>query len=123
LVGIGINVLAGPHELPPGATSILVATGVAPAPDDVFNTVLDRFESAYVDFVNNEGRPSLAAWRARAALLGEMVTIEDEGRSLTGVLAGIDDDGGLLIEKPERQIHKVVAGDLVRGPRQVAKRR
>jgi BirA family biotin operon repressor/biotin-[acetyl-CoA-carboxylase] ligase len=117
LVGVGINVLGGAHELPPRATTIQAATGVTVTPDEVLGALLQRFGEAYAAFVAADGRPSLAGWLARAALLGEMVTVEEAGRSLTGRFVGIDEDGGLLIGEPGYPIRRVVAGDLVRGPR------
>ena len=72
---------------------------------------------AYAAFVAADGRPSLDGWLARAALLGEVVTIDDAGRSRTGTFVGIADDGALLLEEPGHPIRKIVAGDLVRGPR------
>jgi BirA family transcriptional regulator, biotin operon repressor / biotin---[acetyl-CoA-carboxylase] ligase len=117
LVGIGINVLGGPQELPSGATSIQAATGVTVNPAQVFQCMLESFAGAYGAYVAADGRPSLSGWLARAALLGEVVTIEDAGRSLAGRFIGVDEDGGLLIEETAHQIRKVVAGDLVRGPR------
>ena len=117
LAGIGINVLGGAHDLPAGATSIEAATGVAATPDEVLHGVLDRFAEAYAAFVAADGRPSLDSWLARAALLGEVVTLEDAGRFRTGTFLGVAEDGGLLIEEPGQPVRKVVAGDLVRGPR------
>ena len=117
LVGVGINVLGGARELPSGATSIRAATGVTVTPDEVFKCLLDCFAGAYAAFVAANGRPTLSGWLARAALLGEVVTLEDAGRSRTGTFVGVDEDGSLLIEETAHQIHKVVAGDLVRGPR------
>jgi BirA family biotin operon repressor/biotin-[acetyl-CoA-carboxylase] ligase len=117
LVGIGINVLGSDQDLPPGATSIQAATGVTVTPDGVFHALLERFADVYGTFVDADGRPSLDGWLARAAFLGEMVTVEDAGRPLTGRFIGIDADGGLLIEEPGHSIRRVVAGDLVRGPR------
>jgi BirA family biotin operon repressor/biotin-[acetyl-CoA-carboxylase] ligase len=117
LVGIGINVLGGKSELSHGAASIATATGIAVTPDQVFHALLDTFTDAYAAFVAAGGRPSLAGWLARAMFLGEIVTIEDAGRSRTGTFLGVDEDGGLLLAEPGQLIHKVVAGDLVRGPR------
>ena len=122
-VGIGINVLVESGDLPPGATSFHAASSAAATPDEVFNAVLERFDRVYADFVTTHGWPSLAGWRARAALVGEVVTVEDGSRCLTGTFTGIDVDGGLLIEVPGQRIQKVVAGDLVRGPRPVDKSR
>jgi BirA family transcriptional regulator, biotin operon repressor / biotin---[acetyl-CoA-carboxylase] ligase len=117
LVGIGINVLDGAWDLPPGATTIQAATGVSAAPDEVLHRVLERFDEAYAAFVAADGRPSLDEWLARAALLGEVVTVEDAGRSRTGTFVGVAADGGLLIQEPGHPLSKVVGGDLVRGPR------
>jgi BirA family biotin operon repressor/biotin-[acetyl-CoA-carboxylase] ligase len=117
LVGIGINVLDGARDLPPGATTIQAATGVSAAPDKVLQGVLERFPAAYAAFVAANGRPSLDGWLARAALLGEAVTLEDAGRSRTGTFVGVAADGGLLIQEPGQAIRKIIAGELVRGPR------
>ena len=117
LVGVGINVLSDAQELPPGATSIQAATGVTVTPDEVFHALLECFDGAYAAYVTADGRPSLSGWLARAALLGEVVTLEDAGRARTGTFVGVDEDGGLLLEETAHRVHKVVAGDLVRGPR------
>jgi BirA family transcriptional regulator, biotin operon repressor / biotin---[acetyl-CoA-carboxylase] ligase len=117
LVGIGINVRDGGQSLPPGATTIQSATGINAAPDEVLQVMLERFAEAYAAFVAADGRPSLDAWRARAALLGEEVTLEDAGRTRTGTFVGVAADGALLIQEPGQAIRKIVAGDLVRGPR------
>jgi biotin-(acetyl-CoA carboxylase) ligase len=78
---------------------------------------LDCFASAYGAYVAADGRPPLSGWLARATLLGEVVTLEDAGRSLTGMFVGIDEDGALLLEESALKIRKLVAGNLVRGPR------
>jgi BirA family transcriptional regulator, biotin operon repressor / biotin---[acetyl-CoA-carboxylase] ligase len=117
LIGVGINVLGGADELPPGATSIQAATGVTVSPDEVFQSVLERVADAYAAFDAADGQPSLDGWRSRAALLGQLVTVEEAGRARTGTFVGLDEDGSLLIGEPGQQIHKIVAGDLVRGPR------
>jgi BirA family transcriptional regulator, biotin operon repressor / biotin---[acetyl-CoA-carboxylase] ligase len=117
LVGIGINVLGGPPELPPGATTIQTATGATVTPNDVLGVLLERFADAYAAYVAAKGRPSLAGWLARAALLGEMVTVEEAGGSITGTFVGVDESGALLIDELGHQVRRVVAGDLVRGPR------
>jgi len=117
LVGIGVNVLDSAEHLPLDATTIQSATGVVATPREVLHGTLERFAEAYAAFVAAAGRPSLDAWLARAALLGEVVTIEETGRSRTGTFVGVAADGGLLIQEPGHPNRKVVAGDLVRGPR------
>jgi BirA family biotin operon repressor/biotin-[acetyl-CoA-carboxylase] ligase len=116
LVGIGINVAAEVDALPPGATSLLLATGAHIEAADLLTHILAHFDGAYEGFLASRDRPSLDSWRSRAALLGEPVTIEDAGRIHSGTFAGIDDDGALLLDDPMTGTRRIVAGDLTRGP-------
>jgi BirA family biotin operon repressor/biotin-[acetyl-CoA-carboxylase] ligase len=81
--------------------------------------VLKSIDRHYLAYLSAEGRPSLDAWRARAALLGESVSIADGSRQLSGTFVGIDDDGALLLEDRPGHISRIVAGDLTRGPRRI----
>jgi BirA family biotin operon repressor/biotin-[acetyl-CoA-carboxylase] ligase len=81
--------------------------------------VLAHLDYQYSAFVGSGGRPSLDRWTARAALLGESVSVEVGGESMRGVHAGIADDGALLLRRPNGVVLRVVAGDLTRGPRLV----
>ena len=85
-----------------------------------WDTWLARCEEVYSAYLASGGRPSLAAWRARAALLGETVTVEEAGRKRHGTFVDIDDDGALLLQDAAGTMHRVVAGDLVRGPKRYA---
>jgi BirA family biotin operon repressor/biotin-[acetyl-CoA-carboxylase] ligase len=122
LVGIGINVAAEADALPPGATSLHVATGARIDVADLFATILACFDRVYTEPLASGGHPSLDSWRSRAALLGEPVVIEDAGRSHSGIYAGIDDDGALLLHDPTSGMRRVVAGDLTRGPQRSRER-
>ena len=117
LVGIGINVLGEVQDLPLGATTIQAATGVSVTPTEVLHLLLERFAQAYGAFIAADGRPSLDGWLARAALLGEVVTLDEAGGSHSGIFVGVAEDGSLLLQEPGHPIRRVVAGDLVRGPR------
>jgi BirA family biotin operon repressor/biotin-[acetyl-CoA-carboxylase] ligase len=120
LAGIGININSLHSHLPPGATSLREATGWPGSPEQLLRALLPELDRVYGEYVLAEGRPSLDAWRMRAALIGEVVCIEEHGMLLTGVLAGIDDDGALLLGTPGSGITRVLSGDLVRGPRRVS---
>jgi BirA family biotin operon repressor/biotin-[acetyl-CoA-carboxylase] ligase len=120
LVGIGINVSAPDDCLPAGATSLLAATGVQTTSDSVLEVLLRRIDRHYLDFLAAAGRPSLDAWRQRAALLGEFVSIENGSSQISGRFLGIDEDGALLLEERSGQINRIVAGDLTRGPRRIS---
>jgi BirA family biotin operon repressor/biotin-[acetyl-CoA-carboxylase] ligase len=116
LVGIGVNVSPPPGALPHDAIGLAEAAGRPINRDRLLATLLARFSARYAEFLAARGRPSLDAWRRRAALLGENVAVEVGGERRAGTLAGIDDDGALLLRDAD-QIVRVVAGDLVRGPR------
>lgn len=115
LCGIGINLATPLAQLPPGATSILAATGTPVGTEEMRDALLAAFADQYAAYVESAGHPALDGWRARAALLGEAVTVQDAGLARSGRFTGIDTDGALLLEQGGA-IHRVVAGDLTRGP-------
>lgn len=119
LIGIGVNVATLADDLPPGGTSILAATGAITTPDALLTTLLQRMDYGYAEFQRTTGHPSLESWRQRAALIDTAVTIEDGGRERSGIYLGIDDDGALLLREAAG-VSRVMAGDLVRGPRTTA---
>ncbi|MFT4040282.1 MAG: biotin--[acetyl-CoA-carboxylase] ligase, partial [Thermomicrobiales bacterium] len=92
LCGIGVNLTTPPEALPPGGTSILAATGVATTPEAMLRALLPAFARQYARFLQYGGQPPLDTWRARAALLGEPVTIDEAGATRAGRFAGIDPD-------------------------------
>ena len=116
VVGIGINVNAVPDDLPPGATSLGAEAGRPFDRDHVLNRLLERLDAGYRAFVAASGAPDLAGWRSRAAFLGEPVVVAVDGRNRSGVMLGVADDGALLLERADRSVERVLAGDLVRGP-------
>lgn len=116
LVGVGINVSSPLANLPDGATSILAATGLRVGTGELLAVLLGRVDAGYGEYIATKGRPPLREWRKRAALLGEDVMILDGNQNVSGRFAGIDDDGALLLDQG-CQTHRIVGGDLVRGPR------
>jgi biotin-(acetyl-CoA carboxylase) ligase len=79
--------------------------------------LIDRLNDAYRHFLTAKGHPGLDAWRQRAALLGQQVSILDGDQHHTGRFIGVDDDGRLLLEVGTNELRRIHAGDLVRGPR------
>lgn len=116
ILGVGVNVNVHPEDLPPGATSLAAVTGSAQDRDVLLHAALDRLDAVYGAWLTDGGTLALAAWRERAALIGEAVVIEVANRRRPGVLRGIDDRGALLLEV-NGSVERIVSGDLVRGPR------
>jgi BirA family biotin operon repressor/biotin-[acetyl-CoA-carboxylase] ligase len=119
-LGIGINVNVPAAALPPGASSLLGWTGQGTERAELLEILLSRCDRVYHDFCANQGRVSLDSWRARAALLGETVQVQNGIELITGVFEGVSDDGALLIREEGGEIRRIVAGDLARGPVAVA---
>ncbi len=118
ILGVGVNVNVDPENLPPGATSLAVATGVTWDRETLLRQTLHRLDAAYQAWQADGGAAALAAWRGRAALVGEAVVVEVPGCLRRGVMLGIDDDGSLLLDGGGG-IERIVSGDLVRGPRRL----
>ena len=96
VVGIGLNVSTSDEEFPPelrdSATSLRAAVGEAPAVEAVLEAllpVLDRW-------LQMQPAEVVSELRARDALRGKQ--LQWEGGS--GVAAGIDDSGALIVETP-----------------------
>ena len=117
VAGIGINVTARPADLPPGATSLAAELGRDVSIEALLRHLIDRLNDAYEAFLSSGGHPSLDAWRERAALLDQLVTVSDGDQHHTGRFVGIDDDGRLLLEEESGNVRRIVAGELTRGPR------
>jgi BirA family transcriptional regulator, biotin operon repressor / biotin---[acetyl-CoA-carboxylase] ligase len=116
LVGIGINVSSPADSLPPGATSLEAASGSPIDCERLLAALLAAFANGYAEFLAHRGRPPLDGWRRRAALLDQDVAVMIGGEWRAGTLLGIDDDGALLLRAGGKTV-RIVAGDLVRGPR------
>ena len=86
VLGVGVNVSSAPAQLGDAAASI----GTDVSVESALDAVLD----ALARWLGKEADEVLEAWRARDALRGEPVRWSGG----TGVAAGIDDSGSLLVE-------------------------
>jgi BirA family biotin operon repressor/biotin-[acetyl-CoA-carboxylase] ligase len=99
VLGIGLNVAGFPAELDEIATSL----GGSMAPREVLDAVLARLDER----LRSPLPEILDEWRKRDALRGQAVNW-DGG---TGVAAGIDDDGSLLVDTDEGRV-SLIAGEV-----------
>jgi BirA family biotin operon repressor/biotin-[acetyl-CoA-carboxylase] ligase len=116
VAGIGLNVNEPADDLPLTATSLRAATGRTFKRLRLLRRICDRIDHHYRMFLETAGRPDLSGWSERAWLLDELVSINDNQRTITGRMLGIDEHGALQIEH-SGTIERIVAGDLTRGPR------
>jgi len=116
VAGIGINVLGGaedfPPELRPLLTTLAEQAGVAPDGETLMRQVLERLHAHLARLEQGNRAPMLSAWRARADLAGRPVRITAGNQVSEGRAAGIDDDGGLLVEGPDGSRQRHVSGEV-----------
>jgi BirA family biotin operon repressor/biotin-[acetyl-CoA-carboxylase] ligase len=111
-VGIGVNVVAYPDDLPYPATS-LKALGATCEAETLFLALSDAWsENARLW---NEGR-GLAEirrrWLSRAAGLGSQVAVRVDGNVVRGVFETIDEDCRFVIRDDRGDVLKIAAGDV-----------
>ncbi|TIM34979.1 MAG: biotin--[acetyl-CoA-carboxylase] ligase [Mesorhizobium sp.] len=111
-VGIGVNVVAYPKDLPYPATS-LGALGAACDAETLFLALSDAWsENARLW---NDGRGLAAVrrrWLARAAGLGGQVAVRIDGNVVRGTFETIDEDCRFVIRDDEGSVLTIAAGDV-----------
>jgi BirA family biotin operon repressor/biotin-[acetyl-CoA-carboxylase] ligase len=120
VIGIGVNIVTSPGELPAGpgglrATSLL-ASG-APAEREAVLTEILRALGERYERLRHDPDPQrsglLAEYLGLSATIGQGVRVEfPGGATLAGEAVGIDDDGRLLVRAGEGE-RAVAAGDVI----------
>jgi BirA family transcriptional regulator, biotin operon repressor / biotin---[acetyl-CoA-carboxylase] ligase len=105
VAGIGLNVALRPSDLPDELRE--TATGLGLEPRDV-ERVLGDLVAALERRLAAPPATTLAAWRARDALVGQAIAW-DGGE---GVADGVDDAGRLLVRTPEGERRPLEAGEV-----------
>jgi len=138
VVGVGLNVSAEPGELPPPGPSALAATSLriagsaasqivgsaapaapaAPARESVLIAILAGFEGWYLAWCQAGGDPERCGLRAEytrlSGTIGRRIRAElPGGQVLSGLAAGVDPDGRLLVRVSSGTVVPVAAGDVV----------
>ena len=111
--GFGVNVKTAPAV--PGRATARVADlpGAGGVTADRFLGALDiTFRARLVRLVNEGFQPIRANWLAKAAFLGERVSVPQGGDLIEGVMKDLDDDGALVIELADRTLAHVRAGEI-----------
>jgi BirA family transcriptional regulator, biotin operon repressor / biotin---[acetyl-CoA-carboxylase] ligase len=112
IVGIGVNVVAAPSNLPYRATA-LAELGIRADAAGLFEALSDAWIS--VERLWDEGRgfsDIRALWLERAAGIGEEVALRIGSEVLRGVFETIDDEGRLVICDAGGGRRTISAGDI-----------
>ncbi len=116
-IGIGINLAGHPEGVEFPATS-LPAIGAPPvAPDGALAALAAAFERWLAIWRGVQGFAAIReAWLARAAGLGEGLTVRLAQETFDGVFEGLAPDGALLLRLADGSLRQVSAGDVFFAP-------
>jgi BirA family transcriptional regulator, biotin operon repressor / biotin---[acetyl-CoA-carboxylase] ligase len=115
VVGIGTNVVAAPEGLPMPATS-LAALGVHVGAEEFFVTLSDAWAEFRKLWDNGRGFGEIRRlWLARAAGLGQTVSIQAGGSTIEGTFETIDDTGCMIVWTTDGRRVPISAGDVYFG--------
>jgi BirA family biotin operon repressor/biotin-[acetyl-CoA-carboxylase] ligase len=111
--GFGVNVRSAP-AVPARATACLadLPGGGSVAADRVLGALDIAFRTRLTRLATVGFQPIRADWLAKAAYLGERVSIPQGAVRVDGVMKGLDDDGALVIELADGALAHVRAGEI-----------
>ncbi len=113
LVGVGINLRQRefPEELRTPAVSLWQASGRELSAEEMLEALLPAMDG-HVRLYEERGREAVIRlfMQASSYAVGRRVIVDLDGRTLTGVTAGLDEHGFLLVDKEDGTRETVLAG-------------
>lgn len=113
ILGIGVDVAAAP---PPGelvySACALADLGFAGSELGVLAAFCTAFGPMLDTWRRDGFGPIRHAWTQRARGIGEAVIVRLDTETLSGIFAGLDEEGALLLDQPSIGIRRVLAGDV-----------
>ncbi|RAU21290.1 biotin--[acetyl-CoA-carboxylase] ligase [Paramagnetospirillum kuznetsovii] len=113
VLGFGVNVVQAP---PPGealyAAASLADFGWGGDAPGVLNAFCHRFGPWLARWRQDGFPPIREAWLGHARGVGEQAVVRLETETLTGIFAGLDEDGALILDQGEQGLRRVMAGDV-----------
>ena len=116
VLGIGVNINMKREQFPGGlrhpATSLYLETGKPVNRADFTRALLEALDLLYGAYLEHGYGPVREEWLARCNFLGKQVRISFQDNESTGKAKGIDEEGALLVERPDGKVERVLAGDV-----------
>jgi len=105
-IGMGVNLIASPSSetVEPGAVppvNLLSETGLRVTPETFLAALAPAFARWEARLCADGFAPVRTAWLTQAARLGEPVTARTGSQTRTGIFAGLDEGGALILDAPE----------------------
>jgi BirA family biotin operon repressor/biotin-[acetyl-CoA-carboxylase] ligase len=114
-IGVNLNMTADqfPVDLRNPATSLLIESG-SPVVRNRFTAImLNELDKLYTEFLALGFAPVREEWQHRCNANGRHLAVSDAGVDVaSGMFAGIDEDGALLVQDGEGGIERILSGDV-----------
>ncbi len=114
VVGIGLNVLTTPDDLPKDvrdeATSLAMELGQPVDRERVLQGVLQSLAEYYHRYRTEPFRSLLGEYKSLDIVLGNTVTVIDNQTQITGIAEDVDEFGTLTLRLPDGRWHLVRTG-------------
>jgi BirA family biotin operon repressor/biotin-[acetyl-CoA-carboxylase] ligase len=115
VIGIGLNLqLPDGVVIPdqPAVADLHQALGASlPPAEAILAALLDALFRLFETYASAGFAALRGAWEQRNAFAGRQVCVSGEGEVITGVCAGVDDDGALLV-RSEGGLQRILSGDV-----------
>lgn len=115
ILGIGINVnqVSFPDELALKATSLQMESGEVISRTALFQTIMLFFEKYYQLYLEKGFEPVKLLWESKAIPFEEELIANTLKGSIRGKVKGISDEGVLIMEDRNGDIHEIYSADIV----------
>lgn len=117
IIGIGINVNLEPSDYPAElldtATSLFIETGKEWDRATIVQSILLELEKLYAIYLENGFYPIKLLWESYAVSIGKRVKATTLNGTLVGIAKGITEQGVLLLEDDEGEIHTIYSADIL----------
>lgn len=120
VTGIGLNIdvsedlaLGAEANGVRGATNLKNLVSALPSRNRLAACLVGGLDKAFVDFEANGFAPFVALWPEHDWLFGREVTIDTAQQQINGIVAGVGEDGALLLDTEAEGRHRVTSGSVV----------
>lgn len=111
--GFGVNVLVAPERADRKTARLADLSGGDKLTADSFLSALDQaFRFRLLRLASEGFEPTRLDWLARAGPLGSRVAVNPASGRLEGKMAGLGEDGALVVELDDGSLHHVRAGEV-----------
>lgn len=117
ILGIGVNLNMNSEQFPQDlrypATSLLLELGHPVQRAQFAAVMLNELDRLYTDFLAKGFGPVREEWQQRCNAAGRRIEVSDGGAVMqSGLFAGIDTDGALLMRLDSGGTERVISGDV-----------